>query len=984
MKTLTNFKICLYFIPFLIFNLNVNAQTNTETYSSNGLNIITFTTKNGSVKVYLPDNSKNQLVSGTIKIEANSPKNKSKDLEQLKKYSLSIADQTVSLQSNHFKINTTNNINMALLNEKGKTIGQTQNVSKNKDDNICSTTCIPAYIVAGYPARIKCNDLDGDLTNNSVYINNKSLILLAESESDLFFETPDNLKGEQQLQFFNADTKFEEHINVLQLDVSAKKLNLLKAESTTLHISISGLDGLDTDIPLTITNNSPSNITLDGGNNQQLIINPNVDANGGNFTLTQHIQAIQSGGFSISVNIIPPELGSASNNHVLCHCWIENSSYLLSPEACIELGGSCNEPTEEDTATDENEQVFSPNFNISMPVIITDKNQMVTFQVEDYNNNDCIAVIFSYKPIYSEGWQTIGYDNNFEDGLILSWQPPTNQDGVYEIQAQVVNKNNVVAKKTGAIYLNTSPNTFNSDSLNVSFTITDSDIRRAEDNARKTSDDIDDLEDEIFENWKKRYAAEDKKREHEDAKNKLVTIDKVLDSIPKTYKDALKKILDSLANIKKQLPDVINDEALQKAVDDAQARVDDCQDRLEKLKKEQQELEEELNKIKAETDAALEEMDALMKANGMTGGYGYRSDGGYWYGYVGDENSNGDVIYSEKYNELQKKLRSLKKQQKKARKRLNELPNEIAEAEKDCNELNAALAKAKTAKENADLHAATALEADDICREIHRLLRPLWQWCVKNPDHCDFRAAIEALLEKCPKDSSQLDDFWNDFNDIVSRKKEQEDKFGKAANDDQKEIDDIDNDTSGLEDQIKVLEDKKTKELEAADALRKQQAAEAAEAKAAAEARARERKKQKDDDAKIKDLIKKAKSDDAGTDAFIKLLKGMGLDLLDEATGDYKLGKIIGGLLVIKDMPDCVCPLLKALKEAIAARKRGEDPFVYVNDYILKWKDCANIPSISSIMEGSQQLTEAINNLTNAQCDRAIKALNQAIRLECK
>jgi hypothetical protein len=984
MKTLNSLTFCICFFLFLVLNFSVHAQTKTETYNYNGLNITTFTTKTGKVKVYLPDLTANQTVSGTIKLEANSTKTETKDLEQLKKKSISIANQSISLQVTNFKINLGNNLKIILLNEKGDILGQSQNITTSKVDSNCTSTCMPSYIVVGYPARIKSNYLDGNLTNNSVYLNNQPLNIIAESETDLFFETPENIKGQQQLQFINDGTKIEETINVLQLDVSAKKLNLLKSETTTLNISISGLDNLDTAVPLTITNKSPSNIILDEGNNQQHIINPEQNATNGNFNITQNIQAIQNGGFSISVNIIPPELSNPPSNQILCNCWIENFSYLISPEACVELGGSCTEPLDEVENTDEDEHLSIPYFSTNFPVIISAENQLVALQIKDYDKNNCVAVNFSYKPIDSENWKIIGFDTMAEDGFFVSWEPPTNQDGIVEIQTQVVNKNNVVAKKISSVFLNTTTITFENDSLNTVFTITDSEIRRAQDKARKTDEEIDDLEDEIFEKWKKRYDAEDKKKEHEDDKNKLITIDKVLDSIPKTYQEALKKILDSLANLEKQLPEIIDGEALQKAVNDAQARVDACKDRLEKLKKEQQELEEERDRLKAETDAALEEMDALMKANGMTGGYGYHADGLYWYGYVGDENSNGDIIYSEKYYQLKSKLRGLKKQYLKTLKRLNELPDEISEAEKDCEDLNNALAKAKAAKENADLHAAAKLEADDICRQIKRLLIPLWQWCVKNPDSCNFREAIEELMEKCPKDSSQLDDFWNDFNDLVSRKKEQEDAFGKAAKADQKEIDGIDDDIAGLKDQIKALEDKKRKELEAADALRKQQAAEAAEAKAAAEARARERKKQKENDAKIKELIKKAKSDDAGTDAFLNLLKGMGLDVLDEATGDLKFGKILGGLLVIKNMPDCVCPLLEALKDAIAEHKSGRDPFVYVNDYISKWKDCANIPSISSIMEGSQQLTEAIKELNNEQCDRAIKALEQAIRLECK
>ncbi|HKK12032.1 MAG TPA: hypothetical protein VJ945_04335, partial [Flavobacteriaceae bacterium] len=669
---------------------------------------------------------------------------------------------------------------------------------------------------------------------------------------------------------------------------------------------------------------------------------------------------------------------------LLCNCKLNQLTYLLAPEACQNLGGSCSDVLENNAVEEDEANVSPPNFGIQMPHIINAENPSVTLHIRDYHQNDCVAAIFSYKSSDEESWKSIGSDNNNQDGLSVNWNIPTEHDGIIEIRAQVVNKNNVTASKTGLIYLNTTPIAFTNNNLNVSYTVTDSDIKRAEDKVKKTGDDIDGLGDDIFKKQGERRDAEDRKKKNEDAKNELIAIDKVLDSIPKTYKDALKKILDSLANLKKQLPEIIDNATLQKAIDDAQSRVDDCQDRLEKLKKEQQELEKERDRLKAETDKALEDMDALMRENGMTGGYGYHPDGRYWYGYVGDENSNGDVMYTDEYNKLHSKLRGLRKQYLKTLKRLNNLPDEIAEAEKDCEELNNALAKAKTAKKNADLHAATELKADDICREISRLLRPLWQWCIKNPNHCDFKAEIEDLMKRCPKDSSELDTFWNDFNDLVSHKKEQEDNFKKAAKNDQKDIDDIDDDIAGLENQIKALEEKKKKEIEAADALRKQRAAEAAKAKAKADARAKEKKKQKEDDDKIKDLIKKAKADDAGDDALQNLLKGMGLDLLDEASGNLKLGKIIGGLLVIKDIPDCACPLIKALRDAIGARKRGEDPFVYVNDYIFKWKKCANLPSISTVMEGAQQLTEAINNMTRDQVDRAMKALNQAIRIQCK
>ena len=356
--------------------------------------------------------------------------------------------------------------------------------------------------------------------------------------------------------------------------------------------------------------------------------------------------------------------------------------------------------------------------------------------------------------------------------------------------------------------------------------------------------------------------------------------------------------------------------------------------------------------------------------------------GGLITDILGDERANTD-LGDEKY-ELRKQFKALRKSYLNTLKRLKELPDEIAEAEAECDALNDALNKAKEAAEKGDQYLAAQVDIEDICREIRSLLRPLWRWCVANKEHCHFMEKLREIFENCPKDAEALEDLWDDFNDAVAAKKAKEKGFGDAADDDQDDIDDIENDIKNAEAKINALKEAQRKAYAEAERKRQQRLKEIADAKARADARKRERNKQKKEDEKIKELIKKAKSDEAGDQAFKDLLKAMGLDLLDEATGDLKLGKIIGGLLVIKDMPDCVCPLIKALRDAIAAHRRGEDPFVYVNDYIFKWKKCANLPSISSIMEGSQQLTEAIQGMNKEQTARALEALDRAIRIQCK
>ena len=314
----------------------------------------------------------------------------------------------------------------------------------------------------------------------------------------------------------------------------------------------------------------------------------------------------------------------------------------------------------------------------------------------------------------------------------------------------------------------------------------------------------------------------------------------------------------------------------------------------------------------------------------------------------------------------------------------------LEDAKDDCAQLAEALSKAKDAKANADYKAAKELELEEQCEQLKRILKRLKNWCNNNPEHCDFMDDINDLLATCPKTADELDDFWDDFDALIKKKKELEDKLGKATKDAQDDMDEIDDDVTGLENDISNLKEKKRKKyLE--DQARKQkiaqaEAKEAAAAKAAADKRKKKKKQQKKADDKIKDLIKKAKSDAAGDDAFKNLLKGMGLDLLDEATGNAKLGKIIGGILVVKNMPDCACKMFEMLQQAVRAQLNGQDLFRYVftNEYLRQWNSCANLPVFSSIMIGSEELSEAIGGMSKAQCRKTIEALDQAMRVQCK
>ncbi len=995
MKTHMNIISVLIFL--VLSTGQIFSQQTVEQNKSNGLSTIIFNTSSGKIIVYIPEHLSNKTISGTVSINPNgeTEKKKEKNKKLLENYQLSYGGQIISLQENIYTITTSNAAknSLQLIDNKGKEVGIIV-IPTNLIDSI--VVHIPPYIVAADFAKIS-SPCDGILSNNSLTINGMSVLILAESESGVFFTSP-KVPGQSDLQFVNEGEITEAKINILVLDLSVGKTNLKHGETTTLSIDISGLEGLEEDIPLDVTNNSPSNISLKGGDIQQIIINPEIDAPTGNYSNTILIQASQSGNFSINVDLQTPGPEETNPENLLCNCYLNGQSYLISPEACQELGGNCNENNEEDTPENlENER--PPVFNFEMPEKISSVDSTINLTIEDFYETDIIAVVFSYRYIDNNQWQPIGYDNTYKDGLNVSWNPPSEIDGIIEIRSVAVNKNNEITQDTQFSFLNSNntqganlgieklPQGLTDNDLNSSTSISEDDIEEAFDKAESTDRRIRKEREKLEELLEKLWESEQNKEENEKKKNELITIDKVLDKISGVYKDSLKVLVDSLINLKNKLPANINPKTLQKAIDDAQTKADDCKKRVEELENEQKKLEAEKDALKQKLDETLEELHKLFTDNGWTGGYGYHADGRAYHGYLGDERSTsmdyGNSKFAKEVDKLKKKIKVSRKRYPKVLKRLKILPEEIDSAKEDCDKLNDALEKAKDTSLNNDLAMATEIAIDDICRQIRSLLYPLLKWCASNPDYCDLKERLRKIMENCPED---LDTFWDEFDEIIKAKKALEKSFGDAADTNQDKIEGLEDDIADSESKIQDLKDQQREEYIEAERKRKQRATELEEARIAkANAKKKKKKQEKKDDKRVRDLIKNAKSDDAGDDAFESLVTGMGLSLLDEATGNYKLGKFIGGILLIKDMPDCVCPLLKALRGAIKAHKDRENPFVYVNDYILKWKQCANIPSISTIMEGSQHLTDAIKDLNESQTKKILNALDQVIRIQqCK
>jgi len=105
--------------------------------------------------------------------------------------------------------------------------------------------------------------------------------------------------------------------NVLHIELSAPKTTLRRGETTTLHVAVSGLEGIRAPVPLRIQNQTPKVLQLGGGDDQRALIHSR-DVKDGTYVTDRVLTGIQPGSFSIFADVTPAIMRSenASDNTV--------------------------------------------------------------------------------------------------------------------------------------------------------------------------------------------------------------------------------------------------------------------------------------------------------------------------------------------------------------------------------------------------------------------------------------------------------------------------------------------------------------------------------------------------------------------------------------------------------------------------------------------------------------------------------------------
>lgn len=817
--------------------------------SQKGLKIAEFSLGTGKIQVYLPDDARSgDLISGTIKFSpfGQTEKQLERSLNDLQKREIRInnpSGETLTKtalnitndEPTHYLVTSASPILLIEVYNNDKK-EQSVPVSAEQKNNTASTNCsTPSHVLTGSPMPIQGN-FDGNISTSNIRINNQAAEVLAESPRQCVINFPISAKGNQKLSITdNGNMQCEKNVSGVDMAVSAGKLSLIKGEKTFVDIKLTGLQNLPSAATLTVTNTTTSTVNMAGGNMQVITIPPSSVFNG-EFQKKFDIQSIKTGNFSVDINLDLPDPKSSMVNSTSgwTVCDLGVITCILPASICDQLKKGMDEKLETGPGFSVTAPIPNPYSNAILNTSST--NGEIFFAISDQQSGiNTGQVIFSVSEIIKNSEkdfqkeQMIGKDSTPADGLNLSFAEFRLDPGVYRVNANAYYGSNHSVLLYNYISV---PSKKNPPSVrNTEINNLEKEEKRLRDSLNAINRRIQRRTDEINRNNRRREYLDSLQWVEGRMYYQLHRIDALLEQIPEPYGDKLKAILDSLESLRNrlgtmkesELPETVDD--LQQNVDDLEKALEACKKHLADLKQEQEDLAAEKAQIQAAQQQAFKDIiDACHQAGYGVAGTSSRDKSSGQFGYsfglvLRGPGGSAEFVKAIPAQAL-KTVSNLQNQIKAGNARIAEinarqasLPGEIADSQKECDELEAQLAKAKNALKNgkdnlaAYNHHTADLEA--VCLQIKKLLEPLVNWCKSHPGECNsFQYRLNKILEDCPGNIKALPALMDDLKSIIAQKQQVENSHKKKADDLERQKNELDKKNNELQEELETDKNK--------------------------------------------------------------------------------------------------------------------------------------------------------------------------------
>jgi hypothetical protein len=227
---------------------------------------------------------------------------------QLPDYSLLIDNQKFKVGNNRFDVTLRGGkretFRLMLLSPEGKGVAGAE-VPLWLEITLPPAPEIPTSGTAGDLLLIHC-PCTGTLTPDAYFnIGGIPMPILTATAGTVVVRNAYELPGITEIETNVGGVLQKTKFRNLTLKVSADKLDLLKGETTQLHVVVGGLQGLET--PARMTINASGVINMAGGNLQTLSIDPARVNPDGTYNTGRTLTAISAGTFGVQVVVAVDE-----------------------------------------------------------------------------------------------------------------------------------------------------------------------------------------------------------------------------------------------------------------------------------------------------------------------------------------------------------------------------------------------------------------------------------------------------------------------------------------------------------------------------------------------------------------------------------------------------------------------------------------------------------------------------------------------------
>ena len=315
-----------------------SSQQNSASQSeANGLNTVTFEIAAGKVMVSLPaDLRAGDTISGTVTAEAKM----SGTLEGMV-IEINGKQTVVSGKVVRFMVPTAGERAPFLLKDgNGVVLAKTKLrfaapvARTGQGPPQGSDFSLPQLGQTGRPVEIN-GPFDGNASNTTCSIASQPVQIIAESPRQAFFISPTTVTGPAPMTVADKGKESTGTFRNIGVSLNAPKTNLVRGEKTTLSVQVSGLQGIQSNVPLKLVTSGSANMS--GGNTQSIEIRPTDVGSAGSFTRNFDLTGVKTGGFTITGTVLigqPVAAGSCK-----CVCELGKTPIVTAGKSKLDGGG---------------------------------------------------------------------------------------------------------------------------------------------------------------------------------------------------------------------------------------------------------------------------------------------------------------------------------------------------------------------------------------------------------------------------------------------------------------------------------------------------------------------------------------------------------------------------------------------------------------------------------------------------------------------